>query len=334
MSIIQFATMVGHFVYVILTLQTFIYIWHDHLVFHCSRYMHGSASTNAQGEVQSSAVCVVCHNPLTLYCLNCHLPRTKQLSSQIPPQQPPSSQRTPQTSAKRKPSSLSPFEKASSHGVRSRGSRLALSPDQTPSSRTFPSGEAGQSHRFPVDIKPEPVAGTDMDVTEKSGDPFTEEREIESSDGPVGSVEGESDIESVANFAADPESSEQCAVEMPSHQSQGADSSSKTHATVEKLVGGSLLVLQPDNVYAIERTDDSTPNAKTEQSASPQPQQSSVTGRKTTSLRRSEKHTPSKGKRKGKNAGPISDAEQPSASAASGKNPFVQMLMHRDAVEY
>ena len=106
----------------------------------CFRYTQRAACTKAEDGVQSCVKCVICHRPLTLYCLTCKLS-----ASQIPTLQSPPVQEALQTSVRCKRQALLPSEKDSSRAFSlSQASCLTLSSQHVPSMQAFPSEETGQ----------------------------------------------------------------------------------------------------------------------------------------------------------------------------------------------
>ena len=278
--------------------------------------MHGSASTKAQEEVQSGAKCAICHSPLTLYCLTCKLPRAKLSSSQTPPPQSPALQRILKTSVslRQKQQLPLPSEKNSSEG-HSQASCLPLPSQQTLSVWRFSSDEDIKSHRFPADMRHEPV---DTEMIEKSSGPVAEERQKEE---PWSDVEAEDVVEQKPTTdAVDPGSRDYSVTE---HQGMDSSSNPKTHTTVQKLVVARSL-LQADriyaNVYTVKHAEFPTQCVETDEGNPSEPQQSEAREQKTGHTRRAAKPTRSKRKHKEKAASTSTDANQSSASTVPGKD--------------
>ena len=296
----------------------------------CFRYTQRAACAKAEDGVQSCVKCVVCHRPLTLYCLTCKLS-----ASQIPTPQSPPLQGALRTSVRRKRRAPLPPEKDSSRAFSlSQASCVTLSSQHVPSMQVFLSEETGKSDRFHAEFRHEPVLGACMGtgLVEKSPDPVTEEI---GNDGPLSDIKGEDDdVESEPSAGtADPDGSDRCVTKL-----EGSDSRSRTDAAGQKLVAAGSLV-QASGIYSnISTGKHAEParnvEAEEKEHASSPPQQPQAKMQKRRHPRGAENPSRSRRKCQGKGESSRTDANQSSASAVTlpGKwlvNKCSHSLMHR-----
>ena len=300
----------------------------------CFRYTQRAACTKDEDGVQSCVKCVICHRPLTLYCLTCKLS-----ASQIPTPQSPPLQEALRTSVRCKRQAPLPSEKDSSRAFSlSQAPCVTSSSQHVPSMQVFPSEETGKSDRFHAEFRHEPVPGVCMGtgLVEKSPDPVTEEI---GNDGPLSDIKGvDDDVESEPFAgAADPDGSDCCVTKL-----EGTDSISRTAAADQKLVvAGSLVQASSicSNVSTVKHAEPAwNVEGEEQEHASSLPQQPQAKKWKRGRPRGAEYPSRSKRKCQGKGESSSTDANQSSASAVTfpGKCWLTNAHAHSctDAVDY